>query len=148
MPTTFAYPTFDQAKPSALALFKILTGAQPRNVREALHHGWVVQGFLQNVLLKDGEPREDRLDAQAYTSAVSGTINRGVTMPNEQVVEMLGALANSTGKKPGEVQTAGLLDDIFGDEWYKEIAKTLLPVLLEWLRKWLQGQSVEEALAE
>lgn len=140
-----SYPSFSDAQPSVEKLFAILTGNADRDVRLALQHGWVVQGFLQGALIppKSELPEPNKVSRAMMASNVSG--KRGETISHEQAVAMLGAL-RQRGKRDNDesstLRAQGFLGDLFGKDLQKEVARLLLPILMRWLDQWLSGEGV------
>jgi len=136
---TVAYPT---AVPSdeIKSLFDMLTGKVEADLNTALHSGWVVQGYLQGLIWPEGG------ESGPKAKVLSVTGEKVPKLTDEQAVMALGVLANKRTVK-AQFQAQGLLGGgVVGGRLKEEIAKMLLPVLLNWIKKWVNGGGLDKLI--
>ena len=128
---SLTYPAGDVAVPEVQRLVSMLTGATPKSVQQALKSGWIVQGYVQGLVL--GEPVAIADDTRVLVLAdFQGELS------DAEAVKVLKTLCN-------EGPTAqGLLDGIGG----KALLKLLLPVLQKWLVRWLEEGGLEDIIGK
>ena len=120
-------------------LFDMLTGKTEADLSDALHAGWVVQGYLQGLIW----PEDQEFGPQVrITTADGGKVPK---LSDSEAVQVLGALAGKRGAQ-GEVKAQGLVGDFLGKKLKSELAKVLLPTLLSWLQKWAAGGGLESLI--
>ncbi len=121
------YPTGVSALPSIKVLYEMVTGASPKNMPQALKHGWILQGYLQGLIA--GEPAE--VITQSL-DPIEPKIESGMT--DEDAVVALGKLKEHLElEASGElVVTASLSSFILTYS-----LKLLLPTVQRWLLEWL-----------
>ena len=117
--SSLLYPAGDVAIPEIQRLVGMLTGSSPKNLAQALKSGWVVEGYVQGLIL--GEPSEVTMASAEIAEFTSGTLSDA---------EALSTLQKLASQGP---QAAGLLDGVGG----KLALQLLLPVIQKWLVNWL-----------
>lgn len=124
-----AYPAGDVAIPEVQRLVSMLTGSTPKDLQQALKSGWVVQGYVQGLVVGEPDPTAVKMLAlDDYQGELS----------DADAVKVLKTLCN-------EGPTAqGLLDGIGG----KALLKLLLPVLQKWLVRWLENGGLEDIIGK
>lgn len=135
------YPTFEDIKPHLGILFDMLTGKEPADLSEALHSGWLIQGFLMNSFVP----------APSGEASIKGLSNDLITgrkvkkISEEQAVMILGTLAGRKQSK-SDVQAQGFIGDLIGRKLREQLTKMLLPILLDWLKKWATGGGLADLI--
>lgn len=121
------YPTGVAALPSITVLYEMVTGASPRNMQQALKHGWILQGYLQGLIA--GEPAE--VITQSL-DPIGPKIESGMT--DEDAVVALGKL-----KERLELEATGelVVTSSLGSFIVTYGLKLLLPTVQRWLLEWL-----------
>jgi hypothetical protein len=136
--------TYPQATPTEeiRRLITIVTGKAPSDIKQAAKDGWVVQGYLQSLILGDVEDSVAKFKISAI-----GTPIKQKKLTNSEAVEMLKVLGGSRKAKEG-VQAQGLIGDFIGGQLKGGIAKLLLPIILDWIKKWLAGGGLEKIIGD
>lgn len=121
-------------------LFGQVTGRDDRNVKVAAKSGWVVQGYLQAVILGDPDT------GTGGVMAASADEEEHPALSETQAIEILAAACDSDSLGAADrPQIAGLLDGI-GGAISGRVAKLLLPVITRWLVEWLQEGGLDNLI--
>ena len=120
-------------------LFDMLTGKVDADLNTALHAGWNVQGYLQGLIW----PTTQAAGPKAKVLTLEG--EKVPKLTDEQAVMALGVLAGKRSAK-AQFQAQGLIGDLVGAKLKGDIAKMLLPVLIGWIKKWVNGGGLERLI--
>lgn len=120
-------------------LFDMLTGKIDADLNTALHAGWNVQGYLQGLIW----PPNKTVGAKAQVLTVSG--EKVPKLTDEQAVMALGVLAGRRNAK-AQFEAQGFIGDLIGAKLKSDIAKMLLPILIGWIKKWVNGGGLERII--
>jgi hypothetical protein len=124
----------------------MLTGTKPADKAVIAKSGWVTVGYV--IGLTVGEPASG---ASLYALTDLGVTNdspsRVNSVSDNEVAAVLSALlALESPSVSAEFKAAGLLDIVGSDFIRKELARLILPFLLNKLKEWVAGGGLEELL--
>lgn len=122
---SLAYPLPEQAIPEVAALVGMLTGKATPDTAQALHSGWVVQGYLMSLVV--GHAEAAAVEAEALDDAGA--------------VEKLSSLLEVQAQ---DASGQGLAGGIGG----AMAARLLLPIIQKWLVQWLQNGGLEQLIGQ
>lgn len=132
----FAYPT-DVPMDELKELLAILMGQKPPTLKLAAHNGWVVQGYLQGLLIGEASP-----DAVSTKD-----LKPEARLTDTQTMQALQVLAGSRSEK-ADLKAQGILGDLGGGALKTGLAKLILPILLGWIKKWITGGGLEDLIGK
>lgn len=127
------YPTGESVLPSVKVLYDMITGNSPKNIQQALKHGWILQGYLQGMIA--GEP------AEVITQSIEpASIKIESGMQDEEAIVALGRLKDrleleASGELVVPASISGFIVE-FG-------LKLLLPTVQRWLLEWLNDGGLD-----
>lgn len=128
---TIGYP---EALPveSITKLASLLVSSGEVDRKEAIKTAWVVTGYVLKLTV--GEPGDGNISALLLNNIVAAS--------TELDDATLAVLLHSLVAAPEVPKAAGVLDGLLGSEFIRtQLAKLLLPALLNLLKRWLEAQT-------
>ena len=133
-----AYPTFDEARNDLVTLFNAVTKKSEASLSEVANAAWNVQGMLQGLLIPDG-PTAASIEDVGHKCLTDG-----------QAITALGTLLDckeSENKMRAEgFFGGGTREGVLSGGFRGGIAKLLLPVILNWVKQWIESGGLTEWL--
>jgi hypothetical protein len=120
-------------------LISTLTGGTKAVTADIAHDVWVIQGYLQSLILS-GTPK-----ARAKFRIASADSAPAVKLTDAEAVAALGQLINDR-KAKGIVKAQGFIGDLVGNFAKKQLATLLLPLLQKWLISFLTEGGLQKLI--
>jgi hypothetical protein len=139
MDVTLPYPD-RMPQPEIMLLVATLTGKKAPDRSAMCHAGWVVQGFMQRLLL--GVP-ESEFEGKTYALSTG----QNVVLRECDVVE---ALANVCDEQTAYRQLKRMGGEAMATRWIDiadaGLAKLVLPLLVRWVGQWAAGGGIDNLI--
>ncbi len=122
---------------AAKTLLDVMLGREPASLQVVSCCAYQLIGYGMNVGI--GEPG-------AVAAASLANADAPAALTTAQAVSALKSLA---GEDDGNIKAAGLFDGILGGDAGEKLGKLLLPILLDWVSRWLRSsRGLADTIAE